>query len=184
MHPLPAVYSRKNILISITAFLTNFYICLTAFRTPFYIINTAYKQCICLFWYILSVILVYLSEWIMLHICDILYCWKEVAYIWILIFGICSIIIWKNDAIVTSIRMQCRMLIIWKPLGRNRNCAPSMKVLILSDDQRKVILNWIDAITAQNDAYTAVVFRMAMQCCFVLLLELADLKWKDHTKGW
>ena len=48
--------------------------------------------------------------------------------------------------------------------------------LNLSDDQRKVILNWIDAITAQNEAYTAVVFRMAMQCCFALLLELADLK--------
>ena len=48
--------------------------------------------------------------------------------------------------------------------------------LHLSDDQRKVILNWIDAITAQNETYTAVVFRMAMQCCFALLLELADLE--------
>ena len=48
--------------------------------------------------------------------------------------------------------------------------------LNLSDDQRKVILNWIDTINAQNEAYTTVVFRMAMQCCFALLLELADLK--------
>ena len=48
--------------------------------------------------------------------------------------------------------------------------------LNLSDDQRKGILNWIDTIHAQNEAYTTVVFRMAMQCCFALLLELADLK--------
>ena len=48
--------------------------------------------------------------------------------------------------------------------------------LNLSDEQRKVILNWIDAITVQNEAYTAIVFRMAIQCCFSLLLELADLK--------
>lgn len=48
--------------------------------------------------------------------------------------------------------------------------------LDLSDEQRKVITHWIDAIHAQDEAYTAVVFRMAMQCCFALLLELADLK--------
>ena len=48
--------------------------------------------------------------------------------------------------------------------------------LHLSDDQRKVILNWIDAITAQNEAYTSAAFRMAMQCCFALILELTDLK--------
>lgn len=48
--------------------------------------------------------------------------------------------------------------------------------LNLSDNQRKVIPNWIDAITTQNEAYTAVVFRMAMQCCLALILELADLK--------
>ena len=48
--------------------------------------------------------------------------------------------------------------------------------LDLSDEQRKVINHWIDAIHAQDEAYTTVVFRMAMQCCFALLLELADLK--------
>ena len=48
--------------------------------------------------------------------------------------------------------------------------------LHLSDDQRTVILDWIDAITDLNKSYTAVVFCMAMQCCFALLLELADLK--------
>ena len=48
--------------------------------------------------------------------------------------------------------------------------------LNLSDDQQKVIINWIEAIHAQNEAYTTVVFRTAMQCCFALLLELADLK--------
>ena len=48
--------------------------------------------------------------------------------------------------------------------------------LNLSDEQRTVILDWIDAITDQNEAYTTVVFRMAIQCCFSLLLELSDLK--------
>lgn len=48
--------------------------------------------------------------------------------------------------------------------------------LDLSDEQRKVINHWIDAIHAQDEAYTTVVFRMAMQCCFALLLKLADLK--------
>lgn len=47
--------------------------------------------------------------------------------------------------------------------------------LNLSDEQRKVIGHWIDAIHAQNEAYTTVVFRMAMQLCFSLLMQLADL---------
>ena len=48
--------------------------------------------------------------------------------------------------------------------------------LNLSDEQRNVIDRWIDAIQAQEATYNAVVFRMAMQCCFSLILELADLK--------
>ncbi len=48
--------------------------------------------------------------------------------------------------------------------------------LDLSDEQRKIINHWIDAIHAQDEVYTAVVFRMVMQCCFALLLELADWK--------
>ena len=49
------------------------------------------------------------------------------------------------------------------------------KELDLSDEQRKIIMQWIDAIQAQESAYTAVVFRMGIQCCFSLLMELADL---------
>ena len=49
------------------------------------------------------------------------------------------------------------------------------KKLNLSDEQRKVITLWIDAIQAQESAYTAVVFRMGMQLCFSLLMQLADL---------
>ena len=47
--------------------------------------------------------------------------------------------------------------------------------LNLSDEQRKGIGHWIDAIHAQDETYTAVVFRMAMQCCFALILDLMDL---------
>ena len=47
--------------------------------------------------------------------------------------------------------------------------------LNLSDEQRTVIMQWIDAIHAQEAAYTVVAFRMGMQCCFSLLVQLADL---------
>ena len=47
--------------------------------------------------------------------------------------------------------------------------------LNLSDEQRNVIMQWIDAIHAQETAYSTVVFRMGMQCCFSLLMQLADL---------
>ena len=49
------------------------------------------------------------------------------------------------------------------------------QTLNLSDEQRKVILQWTDAIQAQESAYTAVVFHMGMQLCFSLLMQLADL---------
>ena len=47
--------------------------------------------------------------------------------------------------------------------------------LDLSDEQQNVIMLWIDAIHAQESAYTSVVFRMGMQFCFSLLMQLADL---------
>lgn len=49
------------------------------------------------------------------------------------------------------------------------------KRLNLSDEQHKVITQWMDAIQAQESAYTAVVFHMGMQLCFSLLMQLADL---------
>lgn len=49
------------------------------------------------------------------------------------------------------------------------------KELDLSDKQRKIIMQWTDAIQAQESAYTAVVFRMGMQLCFSLLMQLFNL---------
>ena len=49
------------------------------------------------------------------------------------------------------------------------------KELDLSDEQRRIIIQWTDAIQAQESAYTAVVFRLGMQSCFSLLMQLADL---------
>ena len=46
----------------------------------------------------------------------------------------------------------------------------------LPKEQKETIMQWTEAIHAQNAAYTMVVFRMAMQCCFSLLVQLADLK--------
>ena len=36
-------------------------------------------------------------------------------------------------------------------------------------------MQWIDAIHVQEAAYIIVAFRMGMQCCFSLLMPLADL---------
>ncbi len=47
--------------------------------------------------------------------------------------------------------------------------------LNLSDVQRNIIMQWIDAIYAQEAAYTVVDFRTGMQCCLSLLMQLADL---------
>lgn len=48
--------------------------------------------------------------------------------------------------------------------------------LNLSEEQCKIIENWVDAVSATNSAYSSVIFRMGMQCCFSLLVQLADLK--------
>ena len=48
--------------------------------------------------------------------------------------------------------------------------------LNLSDEQQNVIMQWIDAIHAQEAAYTIVAFRMGMQCCFSLLMQVANLQ--------
>ena len=48
--------------------------------------------------------------------------------------------------------------------------------LNLSEEQCKVIEKWVDAVTTTNSAYSAVIFRMGMQCCFSLMMQLADLK--------
>lgn len=50
---------------------------------------------------------------------------------------------------------------IWKPCPDRRT--------------EEIITKRIEAIHAQNAAYTMVVFRMKMQYCFSLLMQLADL---------
>lgn len=46
--------------------------------------------------------------------------------------------------------------------------------LNLQKEQRKIIDDWVDVMQHSNSAYTMVVFRMGMQYCFSLLMELAD----------
>lgn len=48
--------------------------------------------------------------------------------------------------------------------------------LNLSEEQCKIIEDWVDAVSATNSAYSSVTFRMGMQCCFSLLMQLVDLK--------
>ena len=79
----------------------------------------------------------------------------------------------QHDNISQNVRKDANYL---KATHQEHKLRSQYENLNLSDEQQTIILDWIDAITAQNEAYTAVVFRMAMQCCFALLLELADLK--------
>lgn len=48
--------------------------------------------------------------------------------------------------------------------------------LNLPKEHCQIIEQWTDSITARNAAYSSVVFRMGMQCCFSLLMQLADVK--------
>lgn len=48
--------------------------------------------------------------------------------------------------------------------------------LNLSEEQCKVIEKWVDAVTTTNSTYSSVMFRMGMQFCFSLLMQLADFK--------
>ena len=50
-----------------------------------------------------------------------------------------------------------------------------MKKLNLSDVQRNIIMQWIDAIYTQEAIYTVVAFRMDMQCFFSSLMQLTGL---------
>lgn len=48
--------------------------------------------------------------------------------------------------------------------------------LNLPKEHCQIIEQWTDSITARNAAYSSVVFRMGMQCCFSLMMQLADIK--------
>jgi len=62
-----------------------------------------------------------------------------------------------------------------KATQREQELSNCYDKLGLSDEQRNVIDRWIDAIQAQEAAYSVIVFRMGMQCCFSLLMQLSDL---------
>ncbi|TCL60538.1 hypothetical protein EDD76_102236 [Kineothrix alysoides] len=48
--------------------------------------------------------------------------------------------------------------------------------LALSEEERDIIKKWVASIHTQNAAYSMVMFRMAMQCCFSLLMQLGNLE--------
>ena len=62
-----------------------------------------------------------------------------------------------------------------KATQREQELSNCYDQLDLSDEQRNVIARWVDAIQTQESAYSVIVFRMGMQCCFSLLMQLADL---------
>lgn len=69
----------------------------------------------------------------------------------------------QNDNISQNVRKDADYL---KATQQEHKLRSQYENLNLSDEQRTIILDWIDAITEQNEAYTEVVFRMAMQCFF------------------
>lgn len=50
------------------------------------------------------------------------------------------------------------------------------KNLNLQNEQSQIIEQWTDSITDRNVNYSAIVFRMEVQCCFSMLIKLAELK--------
>ena len=62
-----------------------------------------------------------------------------------------------------------------KATQREQELSNCYDKLDLSDEQRNIIDRWVDAIHAQEATYSVIVFRMGMQCCFSLLMQLADL---------
>ena len=69
----------------------------------------------------------------------------------------------RDDEIMTDIRAQ---LVKLTPDEKQYFYHAEYEKLDLSDEQQNVIMQWIDAIHAQEAAYTVVVFRTGMQCCF------------------
>lgn len=63
-----------------------------------------------------------------------------------------------------------------KVLTEECECYQQYENLNLPNEQCKIIEDWVDAVTTTNSAYSSVIFRMGMQCCFSLLVQLADLK--------
>lgn len=63
-----------------------------------------------------------------------------------------------------------------KALAKECELYQQYENLNLSKEQCKIIESFTDAITARNAIHSAVLFRMGMQCCFSLLMQLADLK--------
>ncbi len=49
------------------------------------------------------------------------------------------------------------------------------KNLDLTDEQRAIVDQWGDSVQATNAAYSMAVFRLGMQSCFSLMMQLAGL---------
>ncbi len=79
---------------------------------------------------------------------------------------------WHHNNIYQNIHQDANYL---EATMKENELNEQYKKLDLSDEQRRIITQWIDTIQAQNSAYTAVVFRMGMQFCFSLIIQLADL---------
>lgn len=56
------------------------------------------------------------------------------------------------------------------------NIYQKYETLNLSKEQDRIVEQLTEAINERSAAYSAVVFGMGMQCCFFLIMQLADLK--------
>ena len=61
-------------------------------------------------------------------------------------------------------------------LSAERAFAEQYNLLDLTEEQRSVINKWVDSMQATNAAYSTAMFRLGMQSCFSLLMQLAGRK--------
>ena len=61
-------------------------------------------------------------------------------------------------------------------LSAERTLAEQYQSLVLTEEQRSVIDKWVDSMQATNAAHSMVLFRLGMQSCFSLLMQLSGQK--------
>ena len=81
-------------------------------------------------------------------------------------------LLWHN---FSCYRLDCYAIDYLKASETERELCKGYESLGLSKEQKELIDQLISAIYAENAAHAIVMFRMAMQYCFSLLVRLADL---------
>lgn len=116
-------------------------------------------------------------EWMNSGFCGIVCCQeRRHKWWWTWIFFNYSSITWKNGFIA-------RYTKIWSRMTKEIELSQQFKELDLSDEQRKIIIQWTDAIQAQESAYTAVGSGWVYNAIFPCWWNLQTYKNKKKISG-